>query len=40
MAYKQYRAAQPYFAGQPEDVTVFWGYGLYPEAEGDYVKSP
>lgn len=33
-------AVQPYFAGQPEDVTVFWGYGLYPEAEGDYVKSP
>ena len=33
-------AAQPYFAGQPEDVTVFWGYGLYPEAEGDYVKKP
>lgn len=33
-------AVQPYFAGQPEDVTVFWGYGLYPEAEGDYVKKP
>ena len=33
-------AAQPYFAGQPEDVTIFWGYGLHPEAEGDYVKKP
>ncbi len=32
--------AQPYFAGQPADVTVFWGYGLHPEAEGDYVKKP
>lgn len=31
---------QPYFAGQPEDVTVFWGYGLNPLAEGRYVKKP
>lgn len=33
-------AAQPHFANQPEDVTIFWGYGLYTEAVGDYVKKP
>lgn len=33
-------AAQPHFANQPEDVTIFWGYGLYTDREGDYVKKP
>ena len=33
-------AAQPHFVNQPEDVTIFWGYGLYTEALGDYVKKP
>lgn len=32
-------AKQPHFIGQPEDVEVFWGYGLYPDKEGDYVKK-
>lgn len=31
---------QPHFIGQPEDVTVFWGYGLSVDALGDYVKKP
>lgn len=33
-------AAQPHFINQPEDMTIFWGYGLYTEAIGDYVKKP
>lgn len=33
-------AAQPCFLSQPADVTVFWGYGLYAGAVGDYVKKP
>lgn len=33
-------AAQPHFANQPSDVTIFWGYGLYTDREGDYVKKP
>ncbi len=33
-------AAQPHFAAQGQDETVFWGYGLYIQAEGDYVKKP
>ncbi len=33
-------AAQPHFVNQPEDVTIFWGYGLYTGALGDYVKKP
>lgn len=32
-------AAQPHFINQPEDITVFWGYGLYTDREGDYVKK-
>lgn len=31
---------QPHFIGQPEDVTVFWGYGLSIDAIGDFVKKP
>lgn len=33
-------AAQPHFKNQPEDVTIFWGYGLYTDQLGDYVKKP
>lgn len=33
-------AAQPHFKNQPMDVTVFWGYGLYTDKVGDYVKKP
>lgn len=33
-------AAQPHFKNQPMDTTVFWGYGLYTDKVGDYVKKP
>lgn len=33
-------AAQPHFANQPLDQTIFWGYGLYTDRIGDYVKKP
>ena len=33
-------AAQPHFRNQPMDETIFWGYGLYTDAIGDYVKKP
>jgi oleate hydratase len=32
-------AYQPHFIDQPENVTVFWGYGLFPDNEGDFVKK-
>ncbi len=31
---------QPHFVGQPDDVSVFWGYGLFVDKVGDYVKKP
>ena len=31
---------QPHFIGQPQDVQVFWGYGLRIEKDGDFVKKP
>jgi oleate hydratase len=31
---------QPHFRGQPEDTFVWWGYALFPEKVGDYVKKP
>ena len=31
---------QPHFIGQPDDVSVLWGYGLNVDALGDYVKKP
>ena len=31
---------QPHFPGQPEDVSVFWGYGLASDAQGDFVRKP
>ncbi|MBY0406792.1 MAG: oleate hydratase, partial [Rickettsiales bacterium] len=33
-------AHQPHFRNQPEGVRVFWGYGLFVEAEGASVKKP
>jgi len=30
---------QPHFLGQPADLTVFWGYGLRPDAVGDFVPK-
>ncbi|WP_124068372.1 oleate hydratase [Clostridium sp. E02] len=33
-------AAQPHFSNQPLDQTVFWGYGLFTDRIGDYVKKP
>jgi oleate hydratase len=30
---------QPHFANQPENVQVFWGYGLHPHESGDRVKK-
>ena len=32
-------AAQPHFKNQPLNTTIFWGYGLFTEVEGDYVKK-
>ena len=31
---------QPHFIGQPADVNVFWGYGLFVDNAGDFVKKP
>ncbi|MEO5874981.1 MAG: oleate hydratase [Streptosporangiaceae bacterium] len=31
---------QPHFHGQPEDTYVWWGYALYPDRVGDFVKKP
>lgn len=31
---------QPHFIGQPDDVSVMWGYGLSVDAIGDFVKKP
>ncbi|MDR3511436.1 MAG: oleate hydratase [Caulobacteraceae bacterium] len=31
---------QPHFIGQPKDVNVFWGYGLYVDKPGDFVRKP
>ncbi|SHI06037.1 oleate hydratase [Clostridium collagenovorans DSM 3089] len=33
-------AAQPHFKNQPLDTTIFWGYGLYTDRVGDYVRKP
>lgn len=32
--------AQPHFKNQPKNITMFWGYGLYTNKDGDYVKKP
>ncbi len=31
---------QPHFIGQPDDVSVFWGYGLSVDQPGDFVGKP
>ena len=31
---------QPHFIGQPADVQVFWGYGLFVDVPGNFVKKP
>ena len=31
-------AYQPHFVNQPDDVHVFWGYGLFPDRVGNHVK--
>lgn len=31
---------QSHFIGQPTDVNVFWGYGLFVDKPGDFVKKP
>ena len=32
-------AHQPHFIGQPDDIQVFWGYGLFIDQPGNYVKK-
>ena len=32
-------ARQPHFPNQPNDVKVFWGYGLYPDRKGNHVEK-
>ena len=32
-------AAQPHFKAQDQNTTIFWGYGLYTNEEGNYVKK-
>ncbi len=32
-------ARQPHFPNQPKDVKIFWGYGLYPDREGEFIKK-
>ncbi|KAF4627074.1 hypothetical protein G7Y89_g11082 [Cudoniella acicularis] len=31
---------QPHFLNQPENIQVFWGYGLFPFAVGNFVNKP
>jgi oleate hydratase len=31
---------QPHFIGQPENVSVLWGYGLYVDKPGNFIKKP
>jgi oleate hydratase len=31
---------QPHFIGQPDDVQVLWGYGLFVDKPGNYVRKP
>lgn len=32
-------ARQPHFPNQSKDVKIFWGYGLYPDKEGNFIKK-
>jgi len=31
---------QPHFIGQPDNINVFWGYGLYVDKPGNFVDKP
>ncbi|MDG4863348.1 oleate hydratase [Streptomyces sp. T-3] len=31
---------QPHFHEQPDDTFVWWGYALFPDKQGDFVKKP
>jgi oleate hydratase len=31
---------KPEVLGQPDDVNVLWGYGLYPDLPGDFIRKP
>jgi oleate hydratase len=31
---------QPHFLNQAEGMQAFWGYGLFPDKTGDFVKKP
>jgi oleate hydratase len=33
-------AHQPHFINQPDNVFVFWGYGLFPDRCGNFVNKP
>ncbi|MBU4480348.1 oleate hydratase [Patescibacteria group bacterium] len=30
---------RPYFLNQPDNITLSWGYGLYPDKKGNFVKK-
>lgn len=32
-------ARQPHYPNQPDDVKIFWGYGLYPDRLGNHVQK-
>lgn len=32
-------AYQPHFRNQPDNIKIFWGYGLFPDKIGNYVKK-
>ena len=32
-------AHQPHFPDQPVHIKIFWGYGLYPDREGNYIRK-
>ena len=32
-------ARQPHFPSQPDDIKIFWGYGLYPDRKGNYIEK-
>ncbi len=31
---------QPHFIGQPDDVKIFWGYGLFVDRPGNFIAKP
>ena len=33
-------AAQPHFKNQPLDTTIFWGYSIYTDKVGNFIKKP